>query len=150
MKVTLRPITPENFRPVVQLKVGPGQEHFVATNVYSLAQAKVWPSYVPLAIYADETPVGFLMHGPDEAGQRWIIRLMVDAEHQRQGHGRAAMRLILAEFRADPACGSVAISYEPANQVAADLYRELGFVETGEMEDGELVARLNLAGPAQP
>jgi diamine N-acetyltransferase len=99
-------------------------------------------------VYVEETPVGFLMHGLDDTGERWIIRLMVDAEHQGRGYGRAAMALILAQFRADPQCRSVAISYEPDNKVAAALYQSLGFEETGEIDDGELVARLRLDTPA--
>lgn len=144
MDVTLRAITQANFREVVQLKVGAGQENFVAANVYSIAQAKIWPNFWPLAIYAGETPVGFLMHGLDEAGQHWIIRLMIDAAQQQHGYGRQAMELILAQLRADPACAAVAISYDPENRVAAELYRRLGFVETGEVEHAELVARLRL------
>ncbi|TXH42975.1 MAG: GNAT family N-acetyltransferase, partial [Burkholderiaceae bacterium] len=43
MSITLRPITPDNYRAVFGLKVAPDQVHFVADNVYSLAQARVFP-----------------------------------------------------------------------------------------------------------
>lgn len=38
----------------------------------------------------------------------------------------------------------VSLSYEPDNVIAKTLYASLGFVETGKIEDGELVARLIL------
>lgn len=37
-----------------------------------------------------------------------------------------------------------ALSYQPTNLVAKHLYSELGFVETNEWEDDEIVARLSL------
>ena len=37
-----------------------------------------------------------------------------------------------------------ALSYGPTNTVARHLYTSMGFVETGEMEDDEVVARLKL------
>jgi diamine N-acetyltransferase len=43
-------------------------------------------------------------------------------------------------------CRSCALSYSPQNTVARALYQSLGFVETGEIEDGELVARLSPDG----
>jgi diamine N-acetyltransferase len=41
---------------------------------------------------------------------------------------------------------NVALSYAPENRVARDLYLGLGFVESGEVEDDEIVARLVRAG----
>ncbi|MPN03511.1 hypothetical protein SDC9_150741 [bioreactor metagenome] len=38
----------------------------------------------------------------------------------------------------------VLLSYEPDNLVAKALYKSIGFVETGDIEDGELVAKLTL------
>jgi diamine N-acetyltransferase len=93
--------------------------------------------------------VGSLMHGLDDAGNgnRWIIRLMTDAAQQGKGYGREAMRQILERFRADPTCKEVGISYEPDNAVAQKLYASFGFVETGEEDDGETVARLKFDQP---
>lgn len=143
MTITIREITKENYRAACKLKVGSGQEHFVATNAVSIADSKFHPSWQCFGIYADGQMVGFLMHGPDDEGQQWIIRLMVDETQQGHGYGRAAMELILARFGADPACAQVAISYEPENVVAQKLYASFGFVETGEVEEGETVARLD-------
>jgi len=43
-----------------------------------------------------------------------------------------------------PGCRQVALSYRPDNTVARGLYASAGFVETGEMEDDEVVARLQV------
>jgi diamine N-acetyltransferase len=54
------------------------------------------------------------------------------------------MNWILEHFRADVRVKTVGISYEPHNEGARKLYASLGFVETGEIEDGEAIAALNL------
>lgn len=63
MTISLHPITPENFHPVIDLRVAEGQTHFVAPNVYSIAQASLYPDWYPRAIYAGETLVGFVLWG---------------------------------------------------------------------------------------
>jgi diamine N-acetyltransferase len=149
MSVNLREITKENYRQATRLKVASGQEGFVASNAVSIADSKFHPTFECIGIYDDDTMVGFLMHGLDDAGNgnRWIIRLMTDAAHQGKGYGREAMRQILERFRNDPTCKEVGISYEPANTVAQKLYASFGFVETGELDDGETVARLKFEQP---
>lgn len=145
--ITLQNITPENYRAIFALKVAPGQENFVATNIYSLAQARVYGQATPLAIYAEGTPVGFVMYVPEDAETFSIWRYMIGAEHQQKGYGRAALKVVLDRIRAEnPQCRAILLSYEPSNTVAARLYASFGFVETGEFDDGEAVARLALNG----
>ena len=150
MTVTLREIITANWQECVNLTLAPGQEHFVSSNAYSLAESKFQPTFVPLAIYAGEAMVGFVMYGyyPDGGpplGQRfWIYRLMIDQGHQRKGYGRAAMREVIARLRATPDCPDVLIGYEPDNDAAARLYRELGFEEIGPAPWGETLACLKL------
>src|SRR5512135_1477399 len=91
--ISLRKITPQNYEAVINMQVREEQKNFVASNLASLAEAYVFPNRHPLAIYADETPVGFLMSTFwEERQQHWIFRLMIAAEHQGRGYGRAAMQ----------------------------------------------------------
>lgn len=60
-------ITEDNFDAIVQMK-RPPEEHFVASNAYSLAQAWLYreaDDVYPFAIYDEETPVGFMMLDED-------------------------------------------------------------------------------------
>lgn len=143
--VSFREITPENFDAVIDLQVREDQKGFVASNMYSLAEAYAHPGRFPLAVYAGETPVGFVMYVDlRERSQFWIFRVMIDAAQQGRGYGRAAMRLLIERMRALPGCTQIYISYEPENNPARQLYASLGFVITGEMEGEEEVARLDL------
>jgi len=65
-EVTLREITEETVLSIIRLKVSKEQEGFVATNAVSLAQAHFSKNAWFRAIYADDTPVGFVMLYIDE------------------------------------------------------------------------------------
>lgn len=146
MGVDLRPVTRDNFRGVVQTKVAPDQEDFVARNLYSVAQAHVEPTWTPLAIYADGEPVGFAMYGHDpDADQWWIIRFMIGADHQGKGYGGRALKLLIDLIAERHAAREVYLGYVPGNAVAEGMYARAGFAPTGEVEDGEIVARLRVA-----
>lgn len=148
--VELRDVTRANWRECVALKLKDDQADFVASNVFSLAESKFEPTFVPQAVYAGEALVGFVMYGlyphgePPLGHQFWVFRLMIDRAYQRQGYGRAALRAVIRRLRADANCREVLIGYEPENIVAAKLYRDLGFAEFGTAPWGERVARLKL------
>jgi diamine N-acetyltransferase len=151
MIVTLQPLTRENLWPVVELKVNPEQEKFVAPNIDSIANAYVEPSFVPLAVYAGEDLVGFAMYGqhPD-TGAWWVIRLMIAPEHQGRGYGRVAMETMIEMMAERTGCEEIVTSFVPGNSVAAALYESLGFRPTGEIEDGEPLVVLRLADRRSP
>lgn len=142
-KVVLQPVTPENWMECIRLKVHPSQVDFVATNLYSLAEAKVYPECVPLTFFAGHDMVGFLMYAwSQQDGSYWIIRLMVAQEYQGRGYGRAAMLHVLDILKEKSDCKEIKISYHPNNLVAHSLYASLGFSLTGEILEGEEVASL--------
>ena len=146
MTVTLKEIDRDNWRAATKLTVAPEQESFVASNVYSLAEAKVHPDHVPLAIYDDDTMVGFVMYTLNPAdGNYWIFRLMIDAAHQGKGYGRAAMEQTIRRMLEQHNPPVIMLSYVPGNDAAAKFYASLGFEKTGEIVDGEVVVRLPLS-----
>ncbi|HET9909213.1 MAG TPA: GNAT family N-acetyltransferase [Anaerolineales bacterium] len=150
----IRPVSLENWQSLIKLKVREDQTGFVASNLYSIAQAQFGDEYEghwdlhPFGIYDDdEVPVGFLMYGLNfnhPKQQAFIQRLMVDEKFQGKGFGRFAMEKMIEIFRADERIQEVGISYEPHNEGARELYARVGFVETGEMVEEEVVAVLKL------
>ena len=145
MSVTLRPVDENNYRRVIALDVGPGQERFVARNVNSIAESKVYPYLIPVAVYSGDDLIGFALYGRDpETGKYWIVRLMIDAAHQGKGHGRAAVLALIEELRALPECSEIYLSLVPENEAAEGLYQSVGFERTGEIADGEIVMSYSL------
>jgi len=146
MDITFRPVTRENFAAVTELTVAPGQAEFVASNLYSLAEAYVESTWTPLAIHAGDQLVGFAMFGrDDETGRWWIMRYMIDADYQGRGYGTAALPGLIDLIVERHGCSELFLGYEPSNEVASRLYARMGFAPTGEMTGGEIVARLDIA-----
>lgn len=150
MAISLRPITKENWVQCAELQVGEGQENFVMPNVWSLAQAGVDPRRIPLAIYDDETMVGFIMYNrePLDDGTYRISRVLIDRTYQGKGYGRAAVREVIERMRQIPDCKEITLEYSPHNRVAQHLYTILGFEPVGSAWYGdieEVVTRLRLS-----
>ncbi len=142
--ITLRAVTKENWIECIKLSVNESQKAFVATNVFSLAQASVYSSYTPLAIYSDDLMVGFALYGVDpDDNQMGISRLMIDQRHQRKGYGRAALVQLIERIKREASARhAIYLSFEPQNKNAEALYTSLGFAHTGEVEEGELIMKL--------
>ena len=87
--VSLREVTKDNLRDVLRLKVAPEQERFVASNAVSIAQAyfdrdAAWFR----AVYAGDTPVGFVMLEVNPAKAEYFLwRFMIDQRFQKLGFG---------------------------------------------------------------
>ncbi len=149
----IRPVTKDNWNELIKLKVRDDQKNFVASNLYSIAEAQFEYDYEghwefhSFGIFDGVTPVGFLMYGfnfENPTRQAFIFRLMVDEKFQRKGLGRFGMQKMIELFRADGRIKEVGISYKPENEVARKLYASLGFVEPGEMIESEVLAVLKL------
>lgn len=143
--VTLREITGQNVRSVCSLEVKPEQKGFVAPNAVSIAVAHFQPKAWFRAIYADETPVGFVMLLDDPEEPRYYVwRYMVAGEYQGFGFGRRAMEQVIDYVRTRPGAGELTLSYVPGEGSPRDFYSRLGFEDTGERHGGENVMRLAL------
>ncbi len=145
-EVSLREVTEDTVRAICALQVAPGQERFVAPNAVSIAQAYFSKEAWFRAIYAGETPVGFVMLEDDPENEEYFLwRLMIAGEHQGKGYGRRAMELLIEHVKTRPGARELLTSYLPGDGSPEGFYRSLGFEPTGEVDDGELVIRLPLA-----
>lgn len=154
-QVRLVPLTHENVFAYRRLRTHRTQERFVAPVDQSFVEA-LFPEpargqpVVPvlLGIEADGEPVGFLMYADAvEAGtpEPYLWRFLLDRRHQRRGIGQRALSAWLADLRA-AGHRTVRTSWVPERGGPEPFYTRLGFVPTGEVEDGEVVARLDLGG----
>lgn len=144
--VTLREVTKDNLGQILRLKVKPDQEQFVANNAISIAQAHFEEKAWFRAIYADETPVGFVMLYIDPASSEYFLwRFMVDGRYQGMRFGDRAMKLLIEHVRSLPGATELMVSYVPGEGSPEPFYTGFGFVPTGEVDDGENIMLLNLA-----
>lgn len=147
--ISLRQVTKESLREITSLSVAPHQQDYVATNAFSIAQAYFHPEAWFRGIYADDTPVGFVMledwTGIDNNKNKPIMlwRFMIDQRYQGLGYGRKALLLIIDHVRSTSTHDYLLTSYCPGPHTPEGFYRRLGFEPTGDIDDGEIVARLN-------
>ena len=144
--VSLREITQDTLRSILRLQVGPEQTQNVAPNAVSLAEALFEPKAWYRAIYADETPVGFMMTFEDpEKPTYYLWRYMIGAEYQGNGFGRRALELLIDRIKQQPNATEMLLSAVPGPHSPILFYERLGFVETGEVDHGENVMKLVFA-----
>lgn len=138
--VSLREITPETLRSILKLSVSDGQRKMVAPIAVSIARAYFEPKLWFRAIYADETPVGFLMMYDDPEKPKYFLwSMMIDARYQRLGFGRRAMICLEEHVRTRPGAKELGLSYYPVDGGPEPFYRNLGYVPCG-MDGDEVVA----------
>lgn len=145
--VSLREITEETLRPILRLKVTPEQEKYVASNAVSIAQAyfhrdNAWFR----GIYADDTAVGFVMLDDRSTEASYFLwRFMIDAKYQKFGFGKRAIELLIAHVKTRPNATTLGVSCVPKGEGSpCPFYEKMGFVYTGEEDEGELVMKLQL------
>jgi diamine N-acetyltransferase len=144
-QVLLLPVNRDNWRAIARITVSESQKEFVAEPCYYLALCCYGDIWQPLAIYLGQQVIGFIMWGVDPAdGSCWLGGFMIDQSIQRRGYGKQAIQAAIAYLAEQHAYHHFALSYNPVNP-ARRLYQALGFIETGEMEEDEVVARLSLA-----
>lgn len=143
--VELRPVDASSWRACASLDVTDEQREFVApvTRYLALCAYDDGP-WTPWAAHVGGEVAAFTMIGLDEQDDSlWIGGLVVDSARQGGGIGRAVVESVVAQAR-QQGRASVALSVSPDNARARRLYAGLGFEETGELEDDELVLRLPL------
>jgi diamine N-acetyltransferase len=148
--VELRPLTDSNREAVEALRVAPSQQRFVSSVTDSLREAAEHPDAHALywAVYADETPVGFVMIADEVASPEYtahyLWKLLIDERHQRHGYGAATLDRIVEYFRGRPGVDALLTSAVPGDGSPIEFYERYGFERTGEVSHGEVVLRLAL------
>ena len=132
--------------------LSPVHRRMVADNTRSIAEAHFSPSVWMRAIYADNTPIGFIMthsgsdyeDGIDCPGV-FLWRFMIATPYQGKGYGRKALEKLIKHLKAM----GIPLLYTSCGQGEGSpegFYRKLGFRPTGDTYgeyEIELVLDLN-------
>ena len=150
-EVRLVEITDANEWAHRSLRTHRTQERFVAPVTQSYGDAMFGEengrrvAAALRGIEADGERAGFVMWTDVEPGvaEPYLWRLLVDRLHQRRGIGERVMGLLVEQLR-EQGHRSLRTSWVQAKGGPEPFYLRLGFVPTGEYDDGEAVARLAL------
>lgn len=149
-----RKITRETLSPLLRLSVRDDQRDLVAPNPVTIAQvAYEQPGSYVWGLWDGDVAVGLLamihpheyrhLESGDDPDAAFLWRLMVAAEAQGQGYGRAAIAECVAQTRAWglPRLASSVVDRTDSNM---GFYERLGFRKTGAIVDGELVIAMDV------
>ena len=132
--ITIKQIDTENFWDIISLSLEKEQEELIVSNAVSIAQAYVQPECIPLAIYDNEIPIGFVMYCIDrDDGEYWIYRLMVDKSYQNKGYGRQGMKQVVEIIKQDNTHHKIYLGVHLNGGASVHLYKSMGFVFNGQV-----------------
>ena len=142
-KIILEPIDRSNFLKLFRMELRPEQVTFVTPPRWTLARCYVRLfgdnfEHLPHLIRAGDEVVGYAttVCNANSRDNYWIDDIMIAAEHQGMGYGRAAMVEVLKMIAARyPRCEAVQLTCFRTNVNAAALYVSLGFRPTGTIDE---------------
>lgn len=142
--ILFKDITKENFWECIELTVTKEQVDFVTSNAISIAQAKVQPECIPLAVYRNDIMIGFLMYCIDEDdSEYWIYRLMIDKNYQSKGYGRKVLEKLLEIIKQDKSHNKIFLGVHKESICAVKIYEDSGFYFNGQIFGSEHIMRLD-------
>ncbi|WP_291579720.1 GNAT family N-acetyltransferase [Clostridium sp. UBA6640] len=142
--ILFKEITRENFWECIELSVAENQKSFVTSNAVSIPQAKVQPECISLAVYDDDTMVGFVMYCIDEDdGEYWIYRIMIDKNYQSNGYGKKTLEKLLEIIKKDKSHNKIFLGVHKESIQAVNLYKSVGFDFNGQVFGSEHIMRLD-------
>ena len=145
-ELKLRKIDESNFIECFNLSLGEGQDRFVSHPIRSLAQAYVYYNQcTPFGIYSNDTIVGYVMVIYDYDEETYNIwHMMIDEKYQGKGYGSIAIKLCIDYIKSKPfgSSNDVILTCNIDNSIAIHIYEKIGFKDTGERYDNELVMKL--------
>ena len=138
MTVELIEISIDNWQEAIKLDVKKDQKSFVASNVFTIAESKFYPTINLFGIMNDNKLVGLVSFATEidffeiKANSAFVFRFMIDQKYQRMGIGQEAMRLLIGKIKSEKkSITSVHLSVVPENSNAKRFYEKLGFHKTG-------------------
>lgn len=142
--IHLEEIDENNWR--CPLTVKQGQSKFVSPCARILARAYAYREARSQAklIYCDDTAVGMLLYYDcPERDAYDFSQLMIDQRYQGRGYGMEAAKQAIAEMKEDGTYHKICLCYIEGNDTARRMYEKLGFRETGEREEDEIIMELS-------
>lgn len=157
MSVTLKEVNEQNWKQCIDLEVKENQKNFIASNIYSIAQSKIFDNHFNLAVYWNDTVVGYILYCnvidtnneiPREYKQEdnsytEIVRFMIDKDYQGRGIGTMALKELKNILFNRHGAKKLCMSYIKGNVASGKLFRKVGFQDIGKESNGEIILIFN-------
>jgi len=131
--------------------IGPMIDHFEDAARYPEACPRMWSVHdagtgrlVGFVMISDGVTQDVLDAHDEYVGPYFLWRLVIDADHQGKGYGRATLDAVVDYVRSRPGADSLFTSSVPGDGSPLPFYLRYGFEMTDRIADGEQVLRLDL------
>lgn len=150
----IRPVRREDLLALFRVQVRPDQSDLVAPTVTTIAEAAYETGSRVWGLWDGEVAVGLMamvhphhypwMTANDDPDGAYLWRLLVGADHQRKGYGRAAITAAVSVTR-DWGLPRLVAGVVDKPHSNMGFYETLGFRWTGRIVDGEKMIALTVA-----
>lgn len=149
MNLTLKSISENNYKEILDLKVSREQEGFIETIDECLEEASLSSNWRTVGIYDTDKCVGFAMYAlfsnEGENGRVWLDRFLISYEYQGIGYGEGGVRTLLSQLYKEYGYKKIYLSVYDNNITAINLYKKIGFKFNGKSDiKGEKIMVINL------
>lgn len=144
MKLSLKAINKSNWLQCVEIEPSISQRHFIGSpvSVY-IAQSRFEKWMKPTAIYNGDEIVGFIQYGLNpELQSYWIIGLVIDEKHQKNGYGKKALIELLHKIEQKHDYRPIYAGHKPDNYVMENILKSIGFSKLDYIIEGHVVHRI--------
>lgn len=150
MNIRIKVVNESNYEEMIKLNVEEEQVDFIESVEECLNEAKENSIWRPVGIYDEDNLVGFAMYGlfidEGKKGRVWLDRFLISAENQGKGYGKVAVRNIVKRLYDEYGYNKIYLSVYDNNKVAILLYKKVGFLFNGEVDEkGEKIMVLDLS-----
>jgi len=140
-------IEESNKEILSKIELRPNQIGLADCPLEAYELAKKFTYAYPTAIFWENAAIAFLIYEAlNEMQTHFLVwDFVVDKAFQGQGYGREIMMQLMQKLRIEYHAEKIELAYEPSNHIARNLYRSLGFLESGKInDDGEIEMELLL------
>ncbi|PTL38014.1 GNAT family N-acetyltransferase [Alkalicoccus saliphilus] len=151
-KLTMHPVTAENWREITALTPKENQERFIENNAVSILESiyETEHEWRCFGLYQGKDAAGFIMIGAEdkEEGWIWLDRFMLDEKFQEKGLGSSFLKTAVEYIRRNYKVREIILSVTEENKAAKTFYEKHGFQNPGRIdpENGEEIFSLRLSG----
>lgn len=125
---------------IMECKLAPGHEDLVNPAGFSIGRAYLHPeSNVPCIIWNGDSRIGYIVLREWNGNEANSWSFYLSQEHQGRGYGKIAAQLAIQILLAAAPDTPIKLSTEKANHKAQQLYLDLGFQRTDELDGDDLV-----------
>lgn len=137
MAITIHRVDLNKCSEVLKLEIEPYQQNFIESVAECLEEAREFALWRPVELYYNEQLIGFAMYGlwhENHQDRVWLDRYLIDKRYQGQGLGKKVLAQLVEHIYTEYQCQEIYLSLYEDNHKAMHLYRQFGFVMTGEKD----------------